>query len=139
MLFFLVKFKEWELFLKVIFVIGVLLGLSMLFCYCTFLLGRFLGYARNDSSPATVGGYVFVVYWLHIYDYEVFRFCWRCTQDDTGGKEHVALSGTQVESNGSHCLVLRHFILCWVCVCFVCVAHLRLGGPSTIAQDDRGK
>lgn len=81
--FFVVKFKEWELFLKVIFVIGVLLGLSMLFCYCTFLLGRFLGYARNDSSPATVGGYVFV--------------------------------------------------------CCVCVAHLRLGGPSTIAQDDRGK
>ncbi len=32
---------------------------------------------------------------------EVFRFCWRCTQDDTGEKEHVALSGTQVESNGS--------------------------------------
>ena len=60
MLFFVVKFKEWGLFLKVIFVIGVLLGLSMIFCYCTFLLGGFLGYARNDSGPATAGSYVFV-------------------------------------------------------------------------------
>ena len=32
----------------------------ILFCYCTFLLGGFLDYARNDSSPATAGSYVFV-------------------------------------------------------------------------------
>ena len=90
----------------------------MLLCYCTFLLGGFLGYARNDTGG--VFGWGSFVYrsgrqgkirgsfgyaqddiGVRLRLREVLRFRRRCTQDDTGEKEHVALSGTQVESNGS--------------------------------------
>ncbi len=83
--------------------------------------GGAFGYAQDDTGG---GG---------IFDYGVFRlrsswliknikhkkirnkfplWCWHAAQDDTG-KERVAMSGTQVESNGSQLFNL-HMVIFWV-------------------------
>lgn len=89
----------------------------ILFCYCTFLLGGFLDYARNDSSPATAGSYVFVC-------------CVWITRLRLGGPS-ISLTPHLGRQHTSVCRRL--------CFCLLCI-----GCTSTImrsfdyAQDDTG-